>query len=292
MPSQTESSLSNGGQPEVAPQIGSKDKSVGWYDTTLQGVPEDARELLEGYSQVPREQIDSYVLEMRDKAWDVFPYPCIGQFRFLQLSLYKQPSYPAMIQQLRQGAKYLDIGCCLGQDLRKLVADGVPSENLYGAELLGDFIQLGYDLFRDKDTLKTQFMQADVLDPNSPLQSLKGAIDFIHLGMILHVFSWEEQREVLETCIRILKPRAGTLIVGQAVGHAEGMSSPGGHAGGYSFKHSDESFRRLWKEISERTGIQFDCRAALDEGLGVADGKRKWDVAAARRLTFEVERVS
>ncbi|ROV90055.1 hypothetical protein VSDG_08374 [Cytospora chrysosperma] len=283
--------LSNGSHPEVTPQIGSKDKRVGWYDKLFPGVTPDARELLEGYAHVPGAEVDKYVLEMRDKAWDVYPYPCIGQFRFLNLSLHKQPSYPSMVQRLQQGATYLDIGCCLGQDIRKLVADGAPSENLYGAELMGDFIQLGYDLFRDKETLKTHFMQADILDPNSQLQSLRGTLDFIHLGMILHVFSWEEQRELLETCIQILKPQAGVLILGQSVGHAEGEASPGRHSGGLSFKHSDESFRRMWGEISERTGIKFDCRAALDEGLGVAAGKRKWDVADARRLVFEVERL-
>lgn len=188
-----------------------------------------------------------------------------------------------MVQRLQQGATYLDIGCCLGQDIRKLVADGAPSENLYGAELMGDFIQLGYDLF--------WVMQADVLNPNSQLQSLRGTLDFIHLGMILHVFSWEEQRELLETCIQILKPQAGVLILGQAVDHAEGEASPGRHSGGLSFKHSDEFFRRMWGEISERTGIKFDSRAALDNGLGVAAGKRKWDVASARRLVFEVKRL-
>lgn len=197
-----------------------------------------------------------------------------------------------MVQRLRQGAKYLDIGCCVGQDIRKLVADGVPSENLYGAELEEQFIHLGYDLFRDKDTLKTNFMQADVLDPNSRLQNLKGNVDFIHLGMILHVFSWEEQRELLETCVRILKPRVGSLILGQAVGRAEGMETPGVSTRGQSFKHSDETFRQLWEEVSGRTGVKFDCRAALDRGLGGAEGKRKWDVAAARRLVFEVERLS
>ncbi|ROV87636.1 hypothetical protein VMCG_10632 [Cytospora schulzeri] len=284
--------FSKGSYPEVAPQIGSKDKSVGWYDKTFSGVTSDARHLLEGYAHVPGAEVDSYVLDIRDKAWNIYPYPCIGQFRFLNLSLHKQPSYASLVQRLQQGAKYLDIGCCLGQDIRKLVADGAPSENLYGAELLGDFIQLGYDLFRDKGTLKTHFMQADILDPNSQLQSLTKTVDFIHLGMILHIFSWEEQRELLETCIQIMKPQAGVLILGQAVGHAEGKVSLGRNSGGLSFKHSDLSFRRLWGEISERTGIKFDCRAALDEGLGVADGKRTWDVAAARRLVFEVERLS
>lgn len=40
-----------------------------------------------------------------------------------------------MVQRLKDGARYLDVGCCLGQDIRKLVADGVPSAHLYGVEL-------------------------------------------------------------------------------------------------------------------------------------------------------------
>lgn len=197
-----------------------------------------------------------------------------------------------MVQRLRQGAKYLDIGCCLGQDIRKLVADGAPSENLYGVEILEGFVQLGYEFFRDKDTLKTQFLQADILDPNSQLQSLEGTVDFIHLGMVLHIFSWEEQRDIFETCIRTLKPQAGALILGHALGDLEGATVPGRHEGVQAFRHNVETFCRLWAEISERTGIKFDCRAVIDEGLGVAEGRRKWDVAAARRLVFEVERLS
>lgn len=55
---------SNGSHPEVAPQIGSRDKSVGWYDKAFHGVTPDARELLEGYAHVPGPDVDSYVLEM------------------------------------------------------------------------------------------------------------------------------------------------------------------------------------------------------------------------------------
>lgn len=197
-----------------------------------------------------------------------------------------------MVQRLKEGAKYLDIGCCLGQDIRRLVADGAPSENMYGAEILEGFIQLGYDFFRDKDTLKTHFIQADILDPNSQLQSLRGALDFIHLGMILHIFSWEEQRDIFETCIQLLKPQAGTLILGHALGDLQGVATVGRHEGVQAFRHNDESFRRLWREISDRTSIKFYCRAALDEGLGVAEGRRQWDVTSARRLVFEVERLS
>ena len=47
-----------------ASQIGSKDRSVAWYDKTLSGVPADARDLLERYSKVPPDEVEPHVLSM------------------------------------------------------------------------------------------------------------------------------------------------------------------------------------------------------------------------------------
>lgn len=202
--------------------------------------------------------------------------------------------YPRILKTLTSGGKLLDLGCCLAQDIRKLVADGVPAENLYGAEYEAPFIEVGYDLFKDRNTLKVHFMQADVLDPNpeTQLHQLKGRIDIVHMGMVLHVFNREEQLTALQSCVEILKPELGTLIVGQAVGHSEGKLSPA-HEGKFSFKHSDNTFRKLIEDLEIKTGAKFRVKAELDQGLGVGDGKRKWDLDdKTRRLTFEVERIA
>lgn len=235
----------------------------------------------------------------RDKAWQVYPYPCIGQFRFLQLNLCQLPSYGAMVQRLKDGARYLEIGCCLGQDIRKLVADGVPSGQLYGIELEKEFIDLGYDFFKDRDSLEAHLFQADILDRSSSdgLDALSGTMEFVHLGMVLHIFEWDQQREILERCITLLKAQPGVMILGQAVGNVEGGGlSTAGPAGASStgkvgFKHNVTTFQKLWKEIEERTGARWECRASIDGGLGVDSGARKWDTASARRLVFEVERL-
>ncbi|KAI0892620.1 hypothetical protein F4806DRAFT_478652 [Annulohypoxylon nitens] len=265
-------------------QIGSKDKNVEWYDNEFEGTPDEARVLLENYANIPPGEVDAHVVAIRDKAWDIFPWPCIGKFKFLKLTLYQQPSYASILERLKAGAKYLDLGFCVGQDLRKLVADGAPSENIYGVELNGPFIDLGYDLFRDRETLKAQLVQGSALDftEDSPLAKLAGKIDFIHLGLILHVFGLENQRVVLENCVKVLKPGPGAIILGQAVGDIEGVQTPTGE-----FLHSDTTFRELWKDISERTGLRFDCRANIYEGLWITEQGRK--SGRSRRLTFEVE---
>lgn len=190
-----------------------------------------------------------------------------------------------MLDSLKQGAKYLDIGCCLGQDLRKLVADGAPPENLYGAELWAPFIDLSYELFKDQD-LSSRLFQADALDlsDGSPLAALKGQMDFIHLGMILHVFNLEKQQVFLENCVSLLKPIPGCLIVGTAVGDVEGTP-----ATAQNFMHSDNTFRDMWSSIGKRTGFNFSCRVSLDNGLAIPTASQKYGSDRARRLVFEVE---
>lgn len=229
----------------------------------------------------------SVILDQRDKAWDIYPYPCIGQFKFLALRLYEQPSYAIVVRRLKQGAKYLDIGCCLGQDIRKLVMDGARPENLYGAELHAPFIDLSYELFRDHGLAST-FMEADalVLSEDSPLSKLKGEVEFIHLGMIVHVFTPKKQQTLLENCIALLRPERGSMILGTAVGDVEGTQAPTGH-----YLQSDETFKAMCSDISERTGVKLDCRASLDDGLAILEVKKSFGADRVRRLIFEVERL-
>ena len=62
----------------------------------------------------------------RNRAWDIHPYPCLGQFRFLELNLSKRVDvYPRLLSMIKKGGNFMDIGCCLGQDLRKLIFDAV-----------------------------------------------------------------------------------------------------------------------------------------------------------------------
>lgn len=168
--------------------------------------------------------------------------------------------------------------------------DGAPSANLHGAELQEGFIKLGYDFFQDRDTLGATLVQADVFDlgEGSSLSSLVGKVDILHLGMVLHLFGWDKQRELLENCVKLLRPASpGALILGQAVGDMEGGMKPGSRI----FVHNVETFTKMWSEISERTGLKFECRATLDKGLGIAESRRGWDGVTRRRLSFEVERV-
>ena len=104
---------------------------------------------------------------------------------------------PEVLKRVQHGEKFLDLACCFGQELRQLVADGAPSVNTYGSDLWDGFFSVGYELFRDKDSLQTTFIQADVFDDASPLTKLARQIGIIYVGDLFHLFNLEDQERLL-----------------------------------------------------------------------------------------------
>ena len=82
----------------------------------------------------------------------------------------------------------VDLGCAFAQDIRQLVCDGVPAENLYGVELDERFIDLGYGLFLDKEKLRSLFVVANVLEEHSDLDRLDGKVDVVYASQFFHLF--------------------------------------------------------------------------------------------------------
>ncbi|KAF1962140.1 hypothetical protein CC80DRAFT_487676 [Byssothecium circinans] len=123
------------------------------------------------YSKLPSEKIPSHIKKIRDEAFKIHPCPCLAAFAFLDLMVTDSPHYATILQRLKSGETYLDLGCCVGQDIRKLVYDGAPSENTYGCDLESGFLDMGYDFFLDKTELKTTFIAARVAINQSGDQS-------------------------------------------------------------------------------------------------------------------------
>jgi SAM-dependent methyltransferase len=171
------------------------------------------------------------------------------------------PYYPTILERLKTGEQnFLDLGCCFGQELRKLVADGAPPENLYGADLNPEFFDLGYKLFRDKDTLTSKFIAADIFDPGSELHELDGKIDILYAGSFLHLFRYEGQINACKATVKLLRDKKDSVLLGRQVGASK--------AGEYvhrtnkdqtMFRHNPDSFRKMWEEVGKLTNTE--CRS-------------------------------
>jgi SAM-dependent methyltransferase len=237
--------------------------NVAWFDQqpTDSQIPAQTRQLLETYSGVPAEEVIEHVVTVRNEAWKIFPYPCIGQFRFLEPGIDELDEYREAVERLQGGQKLLDMACCFGQTIRRLVADEAPGENIYGCDLQPDFIQLGYKLFKDRGKLKSNFLTADIFDPRSSLVDLKGQVDIVYAGSFFHLWGMEQQREVSKAVFSLLRPQQGSLILGRQVGAVEAAEKIS--ATGAMYRHNVESFKKMWKELGEELDVQLTVQAKL-----------------------------
>ena len=237
----------------------------------------------------------------RDKAWKIYPYPCIGRFCFLDLSISLHPLYPTVLARLKETVNpelFLDLGCCFGQDIRRLVADGIPGEKLYGADLRLEFLELGYELFQDKGSLKAHFLEGDIFEEDDEaeggkeLSNLNGKIDIIYAAAFLHLFNWEEQVRAGTRMVRLMTENS--LVFGWQLG----TTKPGSRArhsdkSRTRYDHNPASFQKLWEVIGEQTATKWKVHAELHQVKGWEQINSGHDNAGdTRAMQFEVHRLA
>ena len=182
-------------------------------------------------------------------------------------------------------AQHLDVGCCLGQDIRKLLLDGVPPSQVTGLEVEPGFIDLGFSLFKDKDRLATRFLKANVLTDIDTLSQFEGKISSIYIGMVLSLFNHEEQKTVLRNLLKMLVDDGTGILLGNTVGHVDGLMQPA-MMGKMTLLHNLETWKKLCKEIEEETGFKIQT---WEELMYIPpDGTYGWRHEDRRILAFEV----
>ena len=243
----------------------------------------------------------------RERAWDIHPFPCIGLFYFIDLSITSLPAYYEALARVKTGQKMLDMACCFGQVLRKMVSlrypdcyitanpkyqeyDGAPSANLYGTDLHSDFIRLGYDLFLDKHRFDATFLTADIFDDNSDLNQIDGQMDVIHASAFFHLFTREQQLKVAKRIVSLLKPQKGSLFFGSHTGDVNGgdFANPGGFK---VFRHNPATWTELWDEVGRETGTRWQTDSELTETLLEGPLKLESESAGMRYHRFTVRRL-
>jgi len=239
---------------------------VQFYFPTLDVIPDTISAMLSTLAHVPQSDQIKHVITVRDRAYQSHPYPCLGRFRFLDLDLSSHPLYASYILPTLTStstadgddAIFLDLGCCLGQDLRKLVYDGAPVSRLYGADLQPEFIDHGYELWRDEDKFpRDHFIApADVFDTSSnALQQLDGKVSILYVSAVFHLFKLEEQVAIARRCLKLLKkprdPRQRALICGsQMANETAGEYNEPPLGKNMKFRHTEQSWKDMWERVA------------------------------------------
>ena len=210
------------------------------------------------------------------------------------------------LQYPSSSTQFLDLGTCLGQDLRKLLFDGAPLQSLYGLDIFPDYERMGHELFRDADTFQNRFIAADILDEDvdSKLAKTNGTWDVISINMFLHIFDWDSQVRTCKRILKLLSKKPGSMVIGIQTGSIEGkehvMKPPYVDEGERKtiYRQSKESFTEMWKIVEKDEGVELKVnvvyeeqddrdRRAKEEEAG--EKKRFFSGPDERRLYFTIE---
>ncbi|KAI0444063.1 hypothetical protein F4803DRAFT_512518 [Xylaria telfairii] len=241
------------------------------YVDTVPWEHERFRRLLEDYSKIPRHEVTAEILKIRDKAWEVAKYPCIGYFTYVRLVEFdgNSPGMQSAIERLKAPGSqdtFLELGGFICQTIRQLAFDGVDSARLYGTDLHAEFIELGYEQFRDRQSLQATFVAGDLLIPDADYASsamattFDGKMSIAHAANFFHLFSWDSQLVICERIVRFFRRGLGPENPAVLFGVHMGSLKPGDmRVGAFRvFLHDQATFQSLWDEVGRKTGTTWN----------------------------------
>ena len=198
------------------------------------------------------------------------------------------PYYREVVERLTTtDQRFLDLGCGFGQDIRRLMFEGVPSSRLTGIDVTDAFIELGFQLFQDRVELRDRFLIADVTE-ELPAE-LSGKFHIIYCGMFFHLWGWEDQKIISKRVIKLLNLEKGSMIFGFQLGSVTGHERRSQVvASGNIYKHNPQSLNELWEEIGQETGTKWKVKACIDsEGPEIAVLQQIYP--DNRKINFSIE---
>ncbi|KAI0322178.1 hypothetical protein OF83DRAFT_20012 [Amylostereum chailletii] len=265
------------------------------------------------------EELKSHIVDIQAKAFAVHPYPCIRRFAWTRLKISRLFPYDDLLKlgAEREGAIFLEIGCCFGNDLRKAIADGYPKENVVATDLHQAFWDLGHELFKTtSETFPVPFIAGDAFDtthleitqpftktlpPTTPrpalttltsLNPLRGHVSAIYTSSFFHLFDEEGQFHLARAMAGLLSPEPGSMIFGQHSGLPEKGFRPSSMTGKPVFCHGIDSWRELWDgEIFQKGSVRVESRledadkSDVKKAFGLPDETKFW------WLTWKVTRL-
>ncbi|KAJ3176027.1 hypothetical protein HDU87_005544 [Geranomyces variabilis] len=290
-------------------------------DEDLLTIPSSALGFLSEYKREPdfeklRATLSKIWQESRSK---FHVYKCIATFQFLKPRVADHPLYRTLVEELKSektGAlpvnRVLELGCCFGTDVRKLMQDGVPASRIVASDLHAGYWQLGMKLYDDADRIagvETVFGDwavspnmssvAAVADedtlPPVDFAAYRAHFSFVVASAILHCLSEVQIQAFIGNVADVLVP--GGTFLGSCVGRVtEGawMSSGSDQEVGSQtrYLHSPESLEKLLRRFGFKDVVVEAKSVPSTEGSGNGGEKKSpADMNHGLRMLFQATRM-
>lgn len=153
--------------------------------------------------------------ELRRKYEKILPYGVSRPWSFGIPRIIRHPSYWSIMTSINEKTKFIDLGCGLGSDTRRVVKDGLKKENVVGIDIKRKFIEIGFELYEDEDIFGDNFMVCDACNA----EFLDDNFDVAFSGSVIHYLRKKEMiLQYLEEAYRILKKPKG-IFFGRTLGN-------------------------------------------------------------------------
>jgi SAM-dependent methyltransferase len=116
---------------------------------------------------------------------------------------------------LKRTGRFLDYGCGTGDNVRQLIRDGFPRQRITAFDINWASINLGFDLYRDREEICDLFVVAEMF-PFGPAE-----FDTMYSASVFHVIADDnELNNYLANAFSALKP--GGVLFGSTLGMVAG----------------------------------------------------------------------
>jgi predicted TPR repeat methyltransferase len=137
----------------------------------------------------------------------------------------------------------------MGTDIRQMITDGVAPENLIGVDIENTFIELGFDLFNDKERLHEYFHVLDIFSKKTwPDIFHMQLFNIIYSGSVVHLLDEEQSKQFVAIVKDLLVD--GGIFFGRMVGSQVEFApkDSGSKTPQLRYIHSVESFRKTLEQ--------------------------------------------
>lgn len=177
-------------------------------------------------------------------------------FTFVTPTIQQHPDYKGKILEPLQSGKlkFLDAGTGMGPDVRQLVRDGVPREQIWMCDKRQHWIDWGFSFWADGEDEAAKRQAIGKLDLLKSYQwpdrssvfvrELVGKVDVINARLLFHLFNLDDQKTLARNLLMLLRPGPGgrpRQIVGVLVTRGKKADRK---------YHDQDSWQKLWDEAA------------------------------------------
>ncbi|GJD12327.1 hypothetical protein Gasu2_64190 [Galdieria sulphuraria] len=215
-------------------------------------------------------------------------YRCVESGQFLRVGLVQHPFYSEILEKkpLRE-QRILEIGCGFGIDTRYLIQQGVVKENILAIDVAPAFIELGFELFEDRELLESCFQIKSVGDEDFVSfirnEFSGNPIDLVTAFQVLHTIP-QYNEKVANDVYQLVQPSKG-IFMGITQGIPEEKQEPlyFDRKGDPRVAHTKQSLTNMLKGAGfQRIKMQFLERHTYENGW-TGDTDTMTDIAGRRQ---------